>query len=141
MGRVRYAIILILIMVLQCCAISSEVSSASEWTEIEAYSYNEVSTLSINSNQELDGLSLPGNGTEISPYIFSGYNFTSTELNLFTISNTSKYIEIADNIFQGLSNEQIAISLYNVSNIRIINNSISDLAIGITANFTGNYNI
>jgi hypothetical protein len=141
MGRVQYAIILILIMVLQCITISSEVSSASEIIEIEAYNYTEASTLAINSDQDLVGLSLPGNGTEVNPYIFSGYNFTSTELNQLIISNTSKHIEISDNIFRGLSSEQIGISLYNVSNIKIVNNSMSDLAIGITANFTGNYNI
>ena len=116
-------------------------NSSSISDNIEIFNFTELSYLEINSDSDLEGLSLPGNGSDTNPYILSNNNFTGNSNNLLSIINTSKHIVISDNIFDGLSSEQTAISLQNVSNIHISNNSISDLAVGISANFTGNYNI
>ncbi len=116
-------------------------NSSSISDNIEIFNYTQLSYLEINSDSDLEGLSLPGNGSDTNPYILSNNNFTGNSNNLLSIINTSKHIVISDNIFDGLSSEQTAISLQNVSNIHIFNNSISDLAVGISANFTGNYNI
>ena len=122
MRRIQYKAILIMLILFQSTIILADAMDESYLIKIEILSYTETAPLSINSDMELDGLGLPGNGSEADPYTFSGYNITSTDLNLVTISNTTQYIEISDNIFVGLSDEQIGISLYNVSNIKIINN-------------------
>ncbi len=134
-------IAIIMMLVFQPIIITSEAVGSPISDDIVIHSYTEHSPFVIESDNDLDGLSLPGNGTISNPYVFTGYNFTSSEPSLLIISNTSRHIDVIDNIFHGSSVNQTAISLYNVSNIHISNNSISDMAIGISANFTGNDNI
>jgi parallel beta-helix repeat protein len=103
----------------------------------------------INSTFDIDndtafgpsGYNFPGSGIEGDPYIIAGMNITSNSANLIDISDTTKYFVINDNLLDGLNGNFVGISLLNVINGNVRNNTIQNSKNGVqlTSNSIKNY--
>ncbi|MFW9855006.1 MAG: nitrous oxide reductase family maturation protein NosD [Candidatus Thorarchaeota archaeon] len=68
--------------------------------------------------------SFPGGGTLSDPIRIEGFNITAAAEDLISISGTSSYFRIANNLLNGYSGLGNGISLYNVANGEICSNVI-----------------
>jgi hypothetical protein len=106
--------------------------------------YTTIGILSINSDTELEyfvGLyGWTGTGESGNPFVVEHYNITGTSAqNLVSISNTKKWIEIRENLFEAGKN---SLYLMNVTNIRIINNYFHGQAeSGINGGYVNSFKI
>lgn len=95
--------------------------------------------ISINGDSEFRGF--PGNGTLINPYRIEGYNITASSGPLISVSGTTVHFSIKKNRLNGMSTAWEGVSIQNVVNGTIANNTISNCQnIGIDI-YGSNYNI
>jgi parallel beta-helix repeat protein len=88
----------------------------------------------IESDDDFTTNDFAGYGTMEEPYSLEGYSFASRVDNLITISGTSAYFYIGDNLFDGLYSGFNAIQLFEVGNGIISNNFIRRNTFGIDVN-------
>lgn len=103
----------------------------------------------INSTIDIDndtafgpsGYNFPGSGIEGDPYIIAGMNITSNSADLIDISDTTKYFDIKDNLLDGINASYNGISLSNVINGQIENNTLRNNKNGVklASSSDGNY--
>jgi parallel beta-helix repeat protein len=93
---------------------------------ISTQSYIKRGPISISSNTNLK-LNFPGNGTIDDPVRIEGFNITASGVQLISISDTTLYFRIANNILKGqVTTGGIGIHLDNVIHGTIFNNTIYD---------------
>ena len=88
-------------------------------------------SISVNSNDDLVSLGLPGSGTENDPYILSSNNLEINDQSAIEIKNTDLYLVIRDNIITGMEPSTFlpvyGIHLYNTTNVIIENNNLTSI--------------
>ncbi|MFX1514753.1 MAG: nitrous oxide reductase family maturation protein NosD [Promethearchaeota archaeon] len=72
-----------------------------------------------------------GDGSAPSPYVIRGYEITSNTVNLIEIRNTNVHFKITESTLNGLSSLYDGISLVNVTNACIRNNTIQQTWMGV----------
>ena len=91
--------------------------------------------ISIDGNQNFTTTALnegwSGDGSALSPYVIMGYEITNNTVNLIEIKNTNVHFEITGSTLTGLSSLYDGISLYNVTNAYIRNNTIQQTWMGV----------
>ncbi len=87
--------------------------------------------ISVNSNDDLVSLGLPGSGTENDPYILSSNNLEIGDRSAIEIKNTDLYLVIRDNTITGMDPSSFlpvyGIHLYNTTNLIIENNNLTSI--------------
>ena len=78
----------------------------------------------IDSNEDFINYSFTGSGTSNDPFIIEGYNITSSDGNMISISGTTDYFIIRKNHLDGLRSAWGGIVFTDVENGRIENNTI-----------------
>ncbi len=96
----------------------------------------------IDDNADFATLGFSGAGTQGDPYVISHYYFASTSaLVLISITDTTAFFTIENNIINGLGSNAVCISLYNVINGQIKDNLVcNNTNVGIGLAFGSNYN-
>lgn len=94
-------------------------------------SYINHSPIRIENNSDFSLYSFPGNGTVDNPYIIENLSISNGSISNIVIINSSAHFIIRNFVLDGISGNYTGISLTNVSNAQIINNSISKTSIGI----------
>ncbi|MFW9780344.1 MAG: nitrous oxide reductase family maturation protein NosD [Candidatus Heimdallarchaeota archaeon] len=85
--------------------------------------YTQHDRINIVGDKDLKN-SFPGGGTLSDPIRIEGFNITAAAEDLISISGTSSYFRIANNLLNGDNGLGNGISLYNVTNGEIYNNVI-----------------
>ncbi|UCG02349.1 MAG: right-handed parallel beta-helix repeat-containing protein [Candidatus Heimdallarchaeota archaeon] len=93
--------------------------------------YDEHDPIYIESDEEFVNQGYPGSGTIDDPYRIEGFSFASWDDNLITISGTSVYFYIGNNLLDGLYSGFNAIQLFDVTHGTIENNIIKNSATGV----------
>ncbi|MFX0181580.1 MAG: right-handed parallel beta-helix repeat-containing protein, partial [Candidatus Hodarchaeota archaeon] len=94
--------------------------------------YTENGTIDIDNDTAFTTVyNLPGSGNETDPYIIAGMNISSSSANLIDISDTTKHFVIKNNLLDGLNGNFVGISLSNVINGNIGNNTIQNSKNGV----------
>ncbi|MHA2028120.1 MAG: right-handed parallel beta-helix repeat-containing protein, partial [Candidatus Kariarchaeaceae archaeon] len=83
--------------------------------------------ISITSDEDFVTLGFPGSGTKNDPYLIEGYEITGSSLNLISIRGTTSYFIIRNCLLDGLNSTNDGITLSNVENGIIENNTIFDM--------------
>lgn len=104
----------------------------------------ESDPIDVNSNEELEALDLPGSGTESDPFRIEFLNFSlnneSTSSRAIRLFETDAHIVIRNCTFRGWLEYELSgypivkgggITIWNVSNCIIANNTFSQLATGV----------
>ncbi|MHA1510928.1 MAG: right-handed parallel beta-helix repeat-containing protein, partial [Promethearchaeota archaeon] len=86
--------------------------------------------ISISGNAELASFCSEGSGQSNDPYIIEGYNIDASTAHGIVIDNTDAYLIIRDCIIENGSfindNYFFGIHLFSCSNVKIINNTVSN---------------
>ncbi|MCH8908265.1 MAG: right-handed parallel beta-helix repeat-containing protein, partial [Candidatus Heimdallarchaeota archaeon] len=108
-------------------------SSTDQLFQVSARYVNLIShaPIKIENNDDLLSLVLDGSGSIDDPYLLQNFNLSSQSGNLIEVSNISFSLTIQNNFLNGLTNQNNGIVLREVSNVRIINNTITQTRIAI----------
>ncbi|MHA2334645.1 MAG: NosD domain-containing protein, partial [Candidatus Hodarchaeales archaeon] len=83
-----------------------------------------ISSIFIDDNSDFTNFSSQGSGTSSDPYIIEDYAISSSATHLIHIQDTTDFFVIQDCQLFGLSGCDIGIYLYNVTNGKIMSNTI-----------------
>lgn len=88
--------------------------------------YVERDPITITSDFQLNNSGFPGNGTIDDPIRIEGYNITYPSGNLISVSGTTFYFCIRNNLLNGMTLNSEGIRFFNVRHGEIHNNTIFD---------------
>ncbi len=106
-----------------------------EWVDGVRFNFDphpRVAPIWINENSDFADLARSGDGTLNDPYLIEGYQFTSNQSVLISITNTTAHFRIEDVLINGLTNTGVAgISLKNVTNGQIKRTTVTNCYRGL----------